>query len=473
MSSWPQVRILRRVLATGAIVLIATTAAGQDAHYWDNQYGTKAELLGGLVVGSATDLSATFYNPGWIALQDAPSLLLTTRAAEVYRINVENETGRGTEPSSTVVTPSPGYLAGRFSLGQDWGWKWAYTYLQKVKFEYNASGLRIDQDPVPGPGGNLWFSGEAFRDARVGETWYGVSLSRKLTEGVALGFSPYVAQRSHRSRIQALAQALSGGGAYADGFLVDEYEYWHVRTLLKAGLAVQGDHWSAGLAVTTPSLGLMGSGSVYQNASLSGDYDPDNPGVDAPYLQADYQEDLAVVWKSPLSVAVGGALRFGLTKVHLTAEWFDSIDPFRVLDPAPYAIQSAPDQEARYELAYAARSVLNYGVGVDHAFSEAFSLFTSYRTDATTTPDNLGNTPNLAVWDLSHVTGGASFQFLSMEFTAGLQFSWGDGLADRFLDYNADENGNILAGQVDHKVTYKRLKALLGFNLPFVVPGDG
>ena len=30
----------------------------QDSHYWTNQYGTDAQLLGGLVVGSVNDLSS-------------------------------------------------------------------------------------------------------------------------------------------------------------------------------------------------------------------------------------------------------------------------------------------------------------------------------------------------------------------------------------------------------------------------------
>jgi hypothetical protein len=459
-------------LALWAIGLWAGSVVAQDAHYWDNQYGTRAELLGGLVVGSSSDLSATYYNPGWIALQDAPSLLLTTRAAEVYSIKLKNGQGRGNDPKSTVVTPSPGYLAGRFSPGQDWGWKWAYTYLQKVKFEFNASGLRIDQDPAPGPDGNFWFSGEIFRDSRVSETWYGVTLARKLTDRVAVGFSPYVAQRNHRSRKHAMAQALGQDAAFGSAFLVDEYKYWHVRMLLKMGLAAQGDRWSAGLAVTTPSLGITGSGAVYRNASLSGDYDPNNPGLDPPYLQANTQEDLATTWKSPLSVAGGGSLRLGLTRVHLTAEWFNSIGPYRVLDTAPYAIQSAPGQQAEYTLEYAARNVVNYGFGVDHAFSDKFSLFTSYRADYSTTPDDLDNNLSLAVWNLNHATAGASFQFLSMEFTAGVQFSWGDGLSGQFLNYNADENGDIIARVGDAEVTYNRLKALLGFNLPFAAPGD-
>lgn len=449
----------------------AGNAAAQDSHYWDNQYGTKAELLGGLVVGAGTDLSATFYNPGWIAMQNEASVLLTTKAAEIYQVKLDNNTGRGDDPASTVVTPSPGYIAGRFSLGEDWGWKWAYTYLQKVQFEFNTSGIRVDDNPAPPADGNLWFSGEAFRDFRVRESWYGVSFSRKLNDNMAVGFSPYVAERSHRSRLQVTAQALDAASNFANAFVVDEFDYWHIRVLLKAGLAVQWDDWSAGIAITTPSLGLFGSGDVYQNVSLSGDYNEDSPGTDPPYLQANHQQDLSPVWKSPLSIAFGGARQFGATKVHVAAEWFNSISRYKILDPESYETQSVPGQMEEYNLEYAAESVFNFGVGVDHAYTETFSLFSSYRADFSMTPKDLDNEISIAVWDLNHLTGGASFQFLSMEFTAGLQFSWGTGDSDRFASFNVEETGDINGTFADREVSYRRLKALLGFNLPFATPG--
>ncbi|MHA1152728.1 MAG: hypothetical protein ACTSQ7_08710 [Alphaproteobacteria bacterium] len=451
------------------LMVLAGGAPAQDAHYWDNQYGTKAELLGGLVVGSPTDLSATFYNPGWIALQNKRSVLLTTKAAEIYSIELENNPDRGSEPNSTVVASSPGYLAGRFSLGEDWGWQWAYTYLEKVKFDYNASGRRSDQDSAPPAAGNLWFSGEIWRDSEVDESWYGVSFARKLAENVAIGFSPYVAHRSYLSRNQLAAQALSADATHADAFLADEYEFWHVRVLLKGGLAWQAERWSAGLAVTTPSLGLLGEGSVYQNVAYSGDYDAASPGVDPPYLQVDQQDDLSARWKSPLSVAGGAAFEFGQTRFHATVEWFNSTGRYAVLDPEAYAIASQPDQTAQGFLEHAAQSVLNYGVGLDHAFNETFSLFTSYRADFSTAPADLGNRLSIAVWDLNHLTGGAAFQFLSMEFTAGLQYSWGQDESNGFTSFNLDEYGDVNGRVATRAVSYRRLKALLGFNLPFAL----
>ena len=94
----------------------------------------------------------------------------------------------GQDPVSTTVTTSPGYLAGRFTLGKDRTWQWAYSYLQKVKFEFDAVGIRIDTINQPPPSGPLEFSGEAFRKSKANEYWYGLTLSRKIRPNIGLGF---------------------------------------------------------------------------------------------------------------------------------------------------------------------------------------------------------------------------------------------------------------------------------------------
>jgi hypothetical protein len=64
-------------------LFIVFRALAQDSHYWYDQYGTRANLLGGCTVGSVRDLSATYYNPGSLAMNDEPALLLTSDAIEL------------------------------------------------------------------------------------------------------------------------------------------------------------------------------------------------------------------------------------------------------------------------------------------------------------------------------------------------------------------------------------------------------
>jgi hypothetical protein len=453
------VLILLILLAIGP----AFPAAAQDSHYWDNQYGTKGELLGGLVVGSASDLSATFYNPGWIAIHGDPSILVTTKALEAYTIKLNDGLGSGIDPVSTVVTTSPGYLAGRFSSSDREGWQWAYSYLQKVKFEFDASAVRIETSPGPDP---LTFSGEAFRTANTSEYWYGLTISRKLSENVGLGFSPYVAYRSMNSRTQLAAQGLEVANGFGQAYEVQDFSFGHARLLVKAGLAVELDNWSLGVAATTPSLGLFGSGKVLANRSYSGiDFDGDGT-LDDPYLASDYQEKLSSSWKSPLSIAAGASVHTGSTTWHVTAEWFNRVPEHRILDPIPYRGQSTGESFS-YNSSLRLKSVFNFGLAVDHRLRPRFTLYGSARSDFSALPDDTVGELLISNWDLWHFSVGAGFQFLDIEFTSGLQYSFGRGDNERFVNFNPAEGEDVLGDTTVHDIDYNRIKLLVGFNLPF------
>ena len=86
---------------------------------------------------------------------------------------------------------------------------------------------------------------------------------------------------------------------------MDEYDFWHVRLLAKIGLAVDKGNLTYGFTLTTPGLGLFGSGKVLTSETYSG-LDLDDDGTTDPaYLSSNYQESLPATWKSPLSIAGG------------------------------------------------------------------------------------------------------------------------------------------------------------------------
>ena len=51
-----------------------------DAHYWTVKYGPRATLLGGAVIGSVNDVSASFYNPGGLAMADSLGFAISLSA---------------------------------------------------------------------------------------------------------------------------------------------------------------------------------------------------------------------------------------------------------------------------------------------------------------------------------------------------------------------------------------------------------
>ena len=54
---------MRKMRWTLVLLLVCGNAApliAQDTHYWNDQYGPKSMLLGGAVIGSVNDMSATY-----------------------------------------------------------------------------------------------------------------------------------------------------------------------------------------------------------------------------------------------------------------------------------------------------------------------------------------------------------------------------------------------------------------------------
>ena len=133
----------RTVASTLALLLVlATRAAAQDAQYWDIQYGPVGQLLGGQVVGSTRDLSATFYNPGGLALGEDPDFLLSVQAFKRQTVTTK-PVGGGPylNLSDTEWGTFPGFVA--FAFPESWlGERTRLAFSLLTRQESNQ---RIDQ----------------------------------------------------------------------------------------------------------------------------------------------------------------------------------------------------------------------------------------------------------------------------------------------------------------------------------------
>ena len=85
--------VLAMALAAVCILLVPVGVRGQDANYWTDQYGPRASLLGGAVIGSISDVSGTFYNPGSLALAESLPFALSASVYEYENILLEDGAG--------------------------------------------------------------------------------------------------------------------------------------------------------------------------------------------------------------------------------------------------------------------------------------------------------------------------------------------------------------------------------------------
>jgi hypothetical protein len=438
-------------LAAAAVLgLAAAPARAQDSQYWTLQYGPVAELLGGVVVGSTRDLSATYYNPGALALAEDPSLLASVESFQATWLHA-----RTPEPvvdlSASTLRPSPSLFA--FAVPRSWtgGHTLAFSGLTRQDFD-----LRVDSWQVA-PSGQA--SAEALFEQDLNENWFGLSWAHRAGEEVGLGLTTYVVYRGQRTRREISGQAALPPAEGGAALLVEDFDLTNFRLLWKAGVALQRHAWDLGLAVTTPSVGLFGSGSASFTVSTVGADLGQGPAV---AVAAQHEEDLASRYESPWAVALGGAYRSGPNRFHATAEWFGRVSGFDVLDSSPFAANPAA-AGLRKRVQHQARSVLNFGLGYERRVSERFSIYGAFTTDFTFADEGDSATSMLSTWDIYHLSAGTSLMVKDVKLTMGAAYAFGSDTRP-VATVSLPPDGAPVLTQSPLDVRFSRLRVLVGFD---------
>ncbi|HEX5131327.1 MAG TPA: hypothetical protein VFX92_02440, partial [Candidatus Krumholzibacteria bacterium] len=362
-----QVRnVLTGFVLAGCVGVAAGGANAQDSQYWNLHYGTRGELISGVMVGSALDLSSTFYNPGAFARMDKPSVLLTGSVFAIQKIAILDQDPNEKAPTSSNTGPSPSMVAGL--LPMKWfGGRTGYSFLTRQQMDVrlvarDGTFVGLDQ-----PGDTLSIGGEAIFEQHMGEYWGGFTWATNLNDRFSVGTTLYGVYRSQRTRVQGVVQAFGADGFGAGGLTIREVDYWTGRALAKVGILGDFGKTRAGISFTTPGLHVAGSGNAEDIHSTIGDVDFD--GTPDGAATVSYSEGQDAEFHSPASVALGLSYRFDAATIHATTEYFAAVDPYTVLtSPAPATGPGVTGITVDYE--HAAKSVWNAGVGVEYRFSE-------------------------------------------------------------------------------------------------------
>lgn len=443
-------RRARKAVPIVLLYLCPAAALAQDSQYWTLQYGPVAELLGGVVVGSTRDLSASYYNPGALALTKDPSLVASVQSFELTDIKAD-----AVPPlldfTDTTIRPSPTLFA--FALPRRWTGSHTIAFSGLTRQDFD---LRVDNWLVTpsGRGGS-----EALFDQNLSENWFGLSWAHRAGESYGLGLTTYVVYRGQRTRREISGEIELSNGQGAAGLLVEDFEYSNYRLLWKAGISTQRESWDAGIAVTTSSVGLFGSGSAsYIHSSVGSDIG-EGPEIST---SVQHQDDLASHYQSPWSVAGGGAYRRGPNAFHATVEWFSGVSPFEVLDTSGFADDPRAASLLK-RLQQDAKSVVNFGVGYERTVSERLAYYAAFTTDYTFKNQDDSATNSLSTWNIYHVTGGVSFMVKAMKLTLGGAYSFGSDVRSiSTILVPPDGLPALTPTPVD--VKYSRIRVLFGFD---------
>ena len=428
-------------------------AQAQDTNYWANQYGTRAELLGGTVTGALLDLSATYYNPGALAFADQNSLILTTDSVEAQDFAEEDSAPEGLQVSAQRIRPAPSLFAAQFSP-RDSDHKFALSTVTRYNLDFRTTAR--GSTPAD-PGGGSPFpatSLDAASEIRLGEGWFGISWAHLFGERVGVGATTYLAFRSHFGRGETTRQDIQAPDQGSSLHMVDEFRYSHVRLFWKLGFAVDLEPLVVGLTFTSPSIGLYGRGERLINNGLT----VTNPGGATNELVASSQRDLESTYKSAPAVSVGASYAFGNTRLYGTVEWFAGLKRYTVIDGQDFTGQTTGETES-IDLHHALSSVFNWGLGLEHRFGDRWTSYAAFSTDRSNASADTDPGLTFSSWDLHHVTGGAAITIGQVDLTLGASYGWGQD--------EIPSNVPVIEPDAVTELTYRRLKLLFGFMFSF------
>jgi hypothetical protein len=380
-------------------------------------------------------------------------------SAQVYQLDnytIKDGAAEGKDLDYSSIIPSPNFVAFDFDfdfLGDD---RLALSILTRQNMDLEFSTRIIDSlDVVSSSPGKESFAGGINIEKKFSDVWGGITYSTKIHEVIGFGVTTYVSYRSHSASSLTILQALTSDGDIASYSDIQRYDYSNCRLLLKTGIGFNLNPLTFGMTVTTPSLSIFGSGSVGTHRFIS--------GMDTNTFNSNYQEEISSEFNSSWVAGIGGAYNFGKVKLHMSAEWYDAVDRFDVLDTQSYVSQSSGETLTN-DLTHEAKSVINFGIGFDYFVKDGLIFSMSASSDYSAFVEN--TTTNLApynAWDLIHISGGSSFKLWKSEFTVGLVYSFGSQTQQNSIDITPGTQDDSLSRQSEFK--YTRIKVLLGFEL--------
>jgi hypothetical protein len=306
-------------------------------------------------------------------------------------------------------------------------------------------------------------AGELLSEQKLSDLWAGLSWSYPISPRVAIGISQYLSIRDQKTRTQFIAQSLVFTGDVGTSIILRQFEYKNFSLLWKAGFGMDLDPLTFGVTVTTPGVNLSGSGSSVVDVASSG-YDLDGDGQEDSVFAVDFQQDVPAQFRFPWAIGAGFSYRLGKNRIHFSAEWFDAVKKFDVLETNDFTIQST-GETASNRVDHELQSIVNYGVGLELFFKERLTGYASFVTDFSAAVP--GTQTNLAIsfWDIYHLSAGMAFALVRSEFTLGGSYAFGNAPLERSVDYPDIDTSNRFSELLkDSELSYRRIKLLIGFS---------
>ncbi|MCX2742980.1 long-chain fatty acid transport protein [Mangrovivirga sp. M17] len=447
----------------------------QSSHFWTRNYGSESMLLSGSVIGGVSDLGAVYYNPARLALTKNPAFIISADVYELNSYKIEDAVGNRADLKTNSFGGAPSLAAGSYKIKKWPKHHFAYAVLLRhnnnLGFTYREEVLA---DIFPNIPGEELFEGEVTVENNSREEWFGGSWAYRIKENLSVGVSLFATKSQVGKGTNYSLRALTSQGEVAIYDYRRNYGLDSYGLLAKFGIAYSKEKLDYGLTITTPRLHILGDASYNYQFYFS---TPSASTMKDIYAN-NYQNDINIKLRSPLSIGVGTSYSYGKDKkIHLSAEYFHKVNQYNIFEIEPHTMQSRPDSVISFRLVDAYRSILNVGIGAEWYLSDKVRLYGSFSTDFSAAPkDGVGFMNQRPVASNSainanyfHAAAGVLLSFKGADFTLGATHTGGKTDFSRPVNIPDENNtGPIVNTEDTGNLRWDRWQFIVSFSVPFL-----
>jgi hypothetical protein len=482
-------------IALTTLLLIIYVVGYSQNTYWTQQFGAKASLMGGAVVGGVKDNSAIYYNPAGIGGIDSSNINVSANVYGFEYTDLQNGAGTNLDLHSMRFLLYPQLISGLIRIKKVPRLNIAYTLLTRFRSELKMHvENRMNYDVIATePGEESYYA--AFDYFLSGNTqWGGLGVSYKISPKVSLGLTTFAsyAHIEDRRYMNASCDVTQPGYTYSTQYLTSQYNVVdNVTMLWKVGAQFDFNRFKFGIVVTTPSVNIYGESRIGRHLEYFNQdrYLPDTLliGSRQSFIASDARNGLPTVYKTPLSISAGFEYHFPKSKTTINSsfEYFFPIERYTVAESnEPVYVRPTADYFGAtipnfMKIEIASAGVFNAALGFSQVVKQHFAIYGGVRTDFNNTLDlfgtneNLVNTVNNTFASYIHFSTGLTITKGRSDVTIGLNYGYGFSNIKRQIMnlsdpgvYDATNNTYLLLqGQKDNSVVTNihSLSLILGY----------
>jgi hypothetical protein len=424
-------------------ILLSHNGNAQDNHYAWMQFGSRNAILNNANLSIFEDQSAVIVNPATLSEAKQSSFNFSTNAVGLNTINFKNGLGEGFTIKNSSLTILPSLAAGvikpkksKKNMVIGYALYTSNTDLLNFSDRVESKLDLINEAESPGDENYLAQYNITTNLDEIGVVGgVGWNLGKKMTIGISQNFMYRTQEYAQKFSAYAIPDKNSGASVDLTGTNYDYYaRYSRLITYTKIGLTASLNKWAIGLTVSSPTLGIMGTGYILADLSLTNvrlDEDLNEPRQN--FLANGEFEKLKATYKYPVNAALGVSRNFGKVRLYGSISWYGNLSGYNVLDPGDGAFfQPTTEENVLYtnqllSLWSINQTVINGSLAADWAIRDDYHLLFSVRSDAYYSEFDKqrdGFNPSIKQWDNYHFTIGTQRNFGWSEWIVGLRYNY-------------------------------------------------